>query len=95
MKKVLLILNNQSFTRSILRWYHVILKQNKWEPIIFSTVGNHLADQIKQMGVDAPTTLLPFEGLNWLLPIDDSLLLKPRLRPQEVTECGLFFRHSY
>jgi hypothetical protein len=71
LKKVLLIINNESFTRSILRWYKVLLKQKEWEPIIFSTVGNHLTQESLQMGLSVSATFPP-DGIGWQIPGDQT-----------------------
>lgn len=70
-KKVLLIINNEAFTRSILRWYEILRKQIEWEPIIFSTVGNHLVRESSKMGLSV-TAISPPDAIGWLIPAEQN-----------------------
>jgi hypothetical protein len=82
MKRVLLVINNDTFSRQINRWAIVIKKQRSWEPIIFITkesMGKHLDDSRN-------------EGIQIISPISITSAVDTEAKPQSINQSGMFKR---
>jgi hypothetical protein len=69
MKSILFPINHPAFTLRQLRWVTCLEKDGGIKPVIFSTVGDHLALMLKAKNLPRPKhVIIPPKHLGWLVP---------------------------